>query len=328
MITLIYPNSDGDRCNVLENSSNLIFNSDGTVKPEAEKIFLNSTIEQMRSYAPLFIAKYKQMNVCITDKSNATLLKNTSKSDSSIIINHYFQGLFNGIDRKLFQAADLALYGMDITSRELPRLISDDDILRWGSVIAEGEAARVARGGVAMSMPSAVEVKTLFDIFKSKQNLLAENKLKLSDIQGELKPMRIEVNALIHDLWDEVVFYYRKSAPAARRMQCRQWGLRYKSRNGENNFISGTAAPAQVTSIANNTFTDKTIFSISNTGDITLLFYTADSATAAAPANAYSLPRGANANIPPAILGNMGNTFLNVFNADTVKEGKFEVEIF
>ena len=328
MIKLIYPNSDGDRCNVLDNMSNLIFNSDGTVKPEAEKIFLNSTIDQMRDYAPLFIAKYKQLNVCITDKSNLTLQKNTSKSDSSIVINHYFQGLFNGIDRKIFQATDLALYGMDITNRELPRLISDDDILRWGNVIAEGEAARVARGGEVMSMPSAVEVKTLFDIFKSKQNLLAEKKLMLSDIQGELKPMRIGVNALIHDLWDEVVFYYRKSAPAARRMQCRQWGLRYKSRNGENNFISGSAAPAQVTSIANNTFTDKTIFSLSNTGDITLLFYTADSATAAAPANAYSLPRRANANIPPAILGNIGNTFLNVFNADTVKEGKFEVEIF
>ena len=38
MIKLIYPNSDGDRCNVLDNMSNLIFNSDGTVKPEAEKI--------------------------------------------------------------------------------------------------------------------------------------------------------------------------------------------------------------------------------------------------------------------------------------------------
>jgi len=57
------------------------------------------------------------------------------------------------------------------------------------------------------------------------------------------------------------------------------------------------------------------------------MFYAVTSATAPAPVNAYSLPPAATADVPSVNLGAPGNSFLNVFNSDTSKEGKFEVEV-
>ncbi|MCK9617603.1 MAG: hypothetical protein M0R21_07175 [Lentimicrobiaceae bacterium] len=238
---LYHPNSDGDRSNVLTNMHGLIFTPEGEPKEDAKKIFLKGTMEHLKLFAPRFNTAYNNRNLAISERSKATMQKDIKKEIVKKLISHYFQNLNNGIERGLFKSSDRNLYGLDAGGNDVPVIISVNSILHWGALIIDGEAARMAQGGVSMAMPSADEVKTALDDFKAVLKQQSDKKIGLTAEQEEIQKLRDEADELIVDLWDEVEFYFRKSEPAAHRLQCSQWGVIYKNRYGDN--TSGNENP-------------------------------------------------------------------------------------
>jgi len=321
------PKSDAERNSVLKGTSELIFTSENEVNPEAAKIFQAETIDHLKVYAVFFFALYQGHIFAKNEQSEIIKQKVPVKKAVQKIISHFIQSFNNGIERGSYKISERSLYGLDINSNEVPKLTSENDIILWCDNIINGEQARVAKGGTAMTNPSAADVKAMEDSFKLTLKEQRDKKLEFNEKQVKMQKEREVADALIKDLWDQIEYYFRKSEPATRRLQCRSWGVRYKRLPGDNNLITGTVAPAVVTNILSSGFNDKSIFTLTNTGDAILQFYIAPTATAAAPANAYSLSPGATADIAANRLGSAGNTFLNVFNADTIKEGEFEVEV-
>lgn len=228
------PNNDTDRNNVISRTHELVFTPQGEIKEEAAKIFLNATIDHLKTFAPVFATAYNNRNIAISSRSVATKQKNTPKDIAKKVVAHFFHTFNNGIERGTFHISERRLYGLDIENMDIPPLISETDILKWGDKIATGETTRIAQGGKPMAMPSADEVKIALESYKTALGQKSEKQIGLTKEQEEVQKLRDEADDLIKDLWDEVEFYFRKSEPAARRVQCSQWGITYKNRYGEN----------------------------------------------------------------------------------------------
>jgi len=225
-----HPNSDKERNNVFVRMHGLIFTTKGKTNEEACKIFLPATLDHLFVFAPVFITAYNHRNLAISTCNNVTGQKKVLKKAAKKIISHYFHSLKNGIKRGIFKSSDRNLYGLNAGNNNIPLMISERDILHWGALIIDGEAARVAQGGLPLSMPSVEEVKTVLDNFKNIQKLQSERKMDLVKEQKKIRELHAEADELITELWDEVEFYIRKSERAARRLQCSQWGIIYKTR--------------------------------------------------------------------------------------------------
>jgi len=72
---------------------------------------------------------------------------------------HFIQTFFMGVQRGVFAVGDLAYYGLD-ESGTVPPMDSEEEILEVAQKIVDGDINRMAvAGAVAMSMPTAAEVK-------------------------------------------------------------------------------------------------------------------------------------------------------------------------
>ncbi|MCK9617100.1 MAG: hypothetical protein M0R21_04630 [Lentimicrobiaceae bacterium] len=231
---ILRPNNDTDRNSVINRMFELIFTSQGEIREDATKIFLNDTIEHLKNFMPVYSTAYKNRNLAFSDRSSATKQKNVPKDLAKKIILHFFHTFNYGIERGTFNISERRLYGLDIESMDIPSLITESDILEWGDKIVGGEATRIAQGGKPMAMPSAEEVRIALENYKVAQKQKSEKQIGLTKEQEEIQKLRDEADDLIKDLWDEVEFYFRKSEPAARRVQCSQWGVIYKNRYGDN----------------------------------------------------------------------------------------------
>lgn len=94
----------------------------------------------------------------------------------------------------------------------------------------------------------------------------------------------------------------------------------------EKNTFSGTVAGGDTVNILEGGFDDNTEFQLYNSGDTTLLFFTATSPTITS-GDGFKLEPKTNATVLASSLGQPGNTCLNVFNVDASNQGSWSVII-
>jgi hypothetical protein len=137
--------------------------------------------------------------------------------------------VFNmGVKRGVFTAPDRTTYGLPMARATVPKLRTDSDLVLWAKRIISGEAVRVAAGGTPMAMPSAAEVAQVFDDFRPAWGQLTERKRIYDLEQEDVEKLRKAVDELIADIWDEVLFHFRKESPSSMRRKARQYGVMYR----------------------------------------------------------------------------------------------------
>jgi hypothetical protein len=99
----------------------------------------------------------------------------------------------------------------------------------WGSRIKAGDLNRIAAGGAAMSMPTAVQVDGKVTAFNTANNTQANKKLAFDQSQEAVVALNGEADAVIGKIWDEAETFYNEESLASRRRKCRDWGVVYES---------------------------------------------------------------------------------------------------
>jgi len=100
--------------------------------------------------------------------------------------------------------------------------------------LIKGEAKRIAAGGMPMTNPDIAEVQTAYNAFIVEHNKQSTAKDKYDSEQEDVEDMRPETDEFIlHDLWDEIEFTFRKEEPSSLRRKAREWGVVYVSRPEE-----------------------------------------------------------------------------------------------
>ena len=195
--------------------------------------FSASTLERLEAFLPMFETEVNERKVALVNQTNATCEKNLAFDKAAMYASQFFQ-IFNfGVSRNVFQETDRPYYGLDVNDGNTPDIKTDSDLLLWGQNLIDGEAARIAAEGVAMSMPSAAEFEIEFNKFKTLQSAQSALKDQYDKEQEDVAALLDDANLLVRDIWDEVEFHFRHDDAASKRRKCREYGVVYVNDNNE-----------------------------------------------------------------------------------------------
>lgn len=229
------PNTDQARLYALQTAVQRAREADFT-----EQVLNYQTLTQAQRFLMGFESQVAQYHQKWQDTVMANKKFRHVVGNARMYISHFIQVLNMAVQRGEIKAEKKELYKLDPEHHIVPDLSSEEDLLVWGQNIIDGEFERQKQGGQPINYPTIAKVKVFYDIFKDmqKENHL-ERKAKEIAIGG-LEPMRVEADAIILDVWNQVEEYYKNCLPYERLRACQNYGVIYYYRNGEERLTPET----------------------------------------------------------------------------------------
>ena len=232
------PDSDASRFTALQTCK---LKKDATAAPLWP--FDADNAAQLDALFPAFKLALGNRATAQSEDTQAVTALGTAFNTARQLISHFLQALNNGIDRNAIPASARAYYQLDLSQSALPSLSSQTDVLLWGDRTVDGETKRVKAGGVPIPFPTIAEVSAALADYQTKRNAESTKAGILTADEQIVANQRPAVDALILDLWDEIVFAYRKDPPATARDKARAWGVVYGTHPGETPDPTPTPTP-------------------------------------------------------------------------------------
>ncbi len=163
----------------------------------------------------------------------ANIIFQSKAKNAKMYLSHFVQVLYMSIDRAEIKKEHLKYYDLHNHRGIVPDMLSNEQILRWGEEIINGENMRISLGGVPIYNPTIAKVKVMFSLFKEGFQNQQLHMKSTERIHQEVVGMRKEVDALILAIWDEVEKFHSGFSPEKRLNLNREYGLIYYYRKGE-----------------------------------------------------------------------------------------------
>jgi hypothetical protein len=199
----------------------------------AENVLSAQTTVRLDVQQPLLAQKMLERGVALSNQAGSTMPLTPLKERARMFISHFIQAFNNGIERGMFPANARGFYQLNVSSKAVPPLDSEEKIITWGDRLIAGDPLRVAAGGVAMAMPTIAEVNAEYSAFKA-ENTLQNNLKGAYDVAQEaVENLRPDTDSLIVRMWNEIETAYSEETAPSKRRKSRQWGVVYVLSPGE-----------------------------------------------------------------------------------------------
>ena len=149
------------------------------------------------------------------------------------------------IERGKLDPSVRAHYKLPVSSATVPDINTEPDAQLWAANLADGEATRIAMGGVPLAWPDIAEVTAAAAALNLARADQTNQKTAYDQMQEAVDTQRPVVDELIKDLWDTIEYNLRheKDHPSLRR-KAREWGVAYEGDTGEEDPAAPPADPA------------------------------------------------------------------------------------
>ncbi len=225
------PNTDAARLKALEaalNKSNSVSHNDLAISQK--------NVQRIKYFLPVFkqslIFHKETLTQQVTKNSTYTTLFKKTK----LYISHFIQVLNLAIVREEIPRAALAYYQLP-SDGKVPPLQTEQDLIKWGKLLIDGEAKRTAEGGVAMANPRIAMVKVKYEQFidaQKNQKFLQSATSRASDKTANIRP---EADELIVTVWNEIEKHFEQLPAEEKRRVAREYGVVYAVRKNEDIFV-------------------------------------------------------------------------------------------
>ena len=222
------PNTDEGRAKALKNAKEKANNTDPT-----QWAISTETKDRVDAFLPDWEQELAERGEALSGQTEASKTEDEAMGKAHTYMSHFWQVFNFGIERENYSASDRAYYQAPVNNSEIPWTFTESEILVWGKRLIDGEAARIAAGGVAMVNPTIDEVIVKYNAYVAAHNAQSTAKDEYDKEQEDVETKRPEADDLILDVWDEVEFTFRKDDPPSKRRKAREWGVVYVSRPGE-----------------------------------------------------------------------------------------------
>lgn len=247
------PNTDQQRLQALANA---VAKSDAVAAAGGTLAFSAATLARVSAFFPTFVAELQERGVALSQQSEATTSANPARASLRMYVSHFIRVFNMGVARGKYPAAHRAYYQLAVSSESVPSLTTDIDLIQWGENIVNGDAQRVAAGGAAMENPTAAEVGTELAALDALVGTLTTAKDNYDAEQEDVAALRAEADDIISDIWDEVLFTFRKDEASSQRRKAREYGVVYRYNTGETPSPSEYSVQGTVTDVDGNPLAD------------------------------------------------------------------------
>jgi len=158
---------------------------------------------------------------------------NEIENKCRLYISHYLQVMNFAILRGEFNNDIKKYYDIPLDSQNIPSLQNEQQLIKWGKSLIEGEKQRQLEGGSAITNPSIAMVKANYEQFLDSDfyNKTLQNKIKTA--QEKIVKIRPTIDNLIKKIWDEIENSFEKYPPIIKRQKAKSFGISYVYRKNE-----------------------------------------------------------------------------------------------
>ena len=223
------PNTDTARIAALEKAVGMEFRQTPDRQPASFKVLNDARVvlTRFKAAVKLFRYNYDQLGVC--NKKYQPLVKT-----ARLYVSHFIQVLNMAVVRNEIKAEYKSLYNLQPDDFTVPDLMNEQALVDWGKAVIDGENKRLAqRGGSPIYNPTIAKVKVHYDLFVENRYSRDCYKMQMQRSLQQLNELRVEVDAIILDIWNQVEDYYKNYPAETRMMRCKDYGIIYYYRKNE-----------------------------------------------------------------------------------------------
>lgn len=199
----------------------------------SELAFSQQTLEKIQLLYPRLSNTVRQLQAAKQTQFNKANEYGNIFKKAKLYLSHFVQILNFAILRDEIKAEVREFYSLQVNSTKVPPLNLEKDILAWGERIISGEQKRCMNGGSPIYSPSIALVKVHYESFrdafhhqKMLQTITERASIRVQD-------MRVETDALIQQLWNEIELKYEALPGDLRREKAQTYGIIYVYRESE-----------------------------------------------------------------------------------------------
>ena len=150
-----------------------------------------------------------------------------------IYISHFIQVVNLAIVRGDLLSETRNYFGMEEEEKKVPNLITEEDVIHWGTKLIDGEQKRRNKGMNPITNPTIAVLKVHFDKFMEYHNYQQSLKNRSQRAQDQLNERRTQVDGVIQQIWNEVESSFGDLPEEMRREKATGYGLVYVFRKNE-----------------------------------------------------------------------------------------------
>ena len=158
-----------------------------------------------------------------------------------LYVSHFIQALYMAIEREEIRKEALDFHELGSLVGKVPLLNSEEELLKWGTKIIEGEQKRIQKGGNPIYNPSIALVKIRFEKFKDSAVDMQNIRRITPRYFKQMKETRVSTNHFICDLWNEIEENIKNDNPKNKRQIAQDYGIVYILRRKEKKKLEAEA---------------------------------------------------------------------------------------
>lgn len=224
------PNTDSARLKSLDSAL-----KKGTDLPPFKLAFSAKSFLRIQALLPVFVNT-------ISEHRNALKLQAVKNREYQkrikkvrLYISHFIQVVNLAIVRGDMSPETRNYFGLEEDERKVPSLLTEEDLIKWGAQLIEGERKRRNKGMNPITNPTIAVLRVHYDKFLEYHNFQMSLKARSQRIQDHLNEQRSEIDRLIQQIWNEVEHTYMDLPEEMRREKASEYGLVYVFRKNELN---------------------------------------------------------------------------------------------
>ena len=222
------PNTDNARHKAL-----LKANHKGQETPPFKLAFSQSCYQKIVTFLPSYEKTMLHQKTALTRQIERNKEYHALMKKAKLYISHYIQVINMAIQRGELSQSILVHYRLNNYFKKLPPLNSEDEVIKWGGNIIEGETERIRNGMSPITNPTIAVVKVRYEKFmeayKNQKNLQTTNNRALKEL-ADLRPV---ADSIILQIWNEVEESFKDLPDDLRREKAAEYGLVYIFRKNE-----------------------------------------------------------------------------------------------
>ena len=152
-----------------------------------------------------------------------------------LYISHFIQVVNMAIARGDLVPETRGFFGLDEEEKKLPTLNSEEEVIKWGRQLIDGEHDRRNLGLSPITNPTIAVVKVHFDKFVEYHNYQQSLRKRSQRAQDQLNMQRSKVDGVIQQIWNEVEHTFDDLPEEMKRAKASEYGLVYVFRKNELN---------------------------------------------------------------------------------------------
>jgi len=192
-----------------------------------------------------FVGKFQRAIISVEAAKNNQVQKSKEYTElqrkARLYISHYIQVMNFAILRGELKPEIRDFFGLTEFGSNVPPLNAENELIKWGKKLIEGDQQRIMKGGSPFYNPSIALVKVNFEKYLDAFHHQKTLQTSTDRYAAQVSQLRDDADSLILKLWNEIESEFENLPDILKRKQAEHYGVVYVYRKSELKRIEAEA---------------------------------------------------------------------------------------